>query len=86
MIQGSELSVLYLERKDITYKPNMSKSIANKLSTQLLGNAKQQTPTLERIHWADNGEERMSRRKDGTVCYQVSPTFANGTGRARVKI
>lgn len=28
----------------------------------------------------------FGRRKDGTVCYQVSPTFANGPGRVRVKI
>lgn len=49
MTEGSELSVLYLERKGIAYKPSALKSIAKRLSTQMLGNAKQQTHTLERI-------------------------------------
>lgn len=55
MTEGSELSVLYLERKGIAYKPSTLKGIAKKLSTQMLGNAKWQTHTLERISWADNG-------------------------------
>lgn len=40
----------YMERKAITYKPSTLKSVAKKLSTQMLENDQQQTSMLKRIH------------------------------------
>lgn len=53
-----------------------------KLSTQMLGNVRHWTRTLERVHWAENS----AWEKKGWDCLLLDfTTFANATAGARAK-